>query len=92
MFRMIILQSKDFIFYFIYLILLQFDFELTADTSAKKLNSEDTCFLFEFVWLETLVMKQKLRTKFVTFSVKLRNMILLSLFKNMFYSFVNALL
>ena len=37
--------------------------------------------LFEFIWLKSLVTKEKLRTKFDTFVVKLRNLILLSIFK-----------
>ena len=61
--------------------------ELTADIPVKKLNSKGICFLFKFVWLKSLVTKQKLRTKFATFVVKLRNMILPSIFKSMFYSF-----
>ena len=54
-----------------YSFLLQLDFELTAGIPAKKLNSQGTCFLFEFVWLKRLVTKQKLGTKFVTFYSKI---------------------
>ena len=67
-----------------YSFLLQLDVELTADIPVEKLNSIGVRFLFEFVWLKSLVTKQKLRTKFLTSIVKLRNMILL----RMFYSFL----
>ena len=45
------------------------------------------CFLFDFVRLKSLVTKQKLRTKFVTFLVKLRNIDFAKYFQSMFYSF-----
>ena len=55
------------------------DVELTTDKAVKRLNCKCVCFLFKFVWLKSLVMKKILRTKFVNFIVKLRNMILLSI-------------
>ena len=42
-------------------------------------------FLFEFLWLKSLVTKQKLRTKFMIFIVKLRSMIFLRIFKNVLF-------
>ena len=39
---------------------LQLDVELTTDIPVKKLNSKCVSFLFGFVWLKSLVTKQKL--------------------------------
>ena len=55
--------------------------------SVKQLKSKSVCFLFDFVRLKSLETKQKLRTKFVTFLVKLRNIDFTKYFQNMFYSF-----
>ena len=66
---------------------LQLDVESPKDVSAYNLNYEGFHFSFEFSRLKSLVKKQKLRTTFGTFIVKLCNMILLSVFKSMFYSF-----
>ena len=59
---------------------MQLDVEWTVDIPVKKRNSKGVCYLFEFVWLKILVMKYRLKTKFVTFTVKLHNVILLSIF------------
>ena len=42
-------------------------------------NSKSVCFLFAFVWLKILATKQKLKAKFVTFMIKLCNMVLISI-------------
>ena len=55
--NVIILRSKYFIF-----LLRQLDIELTVVMSAKNRNYKGFCFLFEFVWLKSMVTKQKLKT------------------------------
>ena len=46
-------------------------------TCLLKNSSKGVCFIFEFVCLKSLGTKQKVRTEFATFIVKLHNMILL---------------
>ena len=67
--------------------LLQLNVESSPDIPVKKLNPKVVCFLFKLVWLKVMVTKQKLRTKFVNFVVKLCNINLLIILKSMFNLF-----
>ena len=78
---LIILRSKDFVF-------CNLIFSWLPTYLSRNVNlNVFFFFIIEFVWLKSLMTKQKLRTKFIIFIVQLGNMILPRIFKGIFYSF-----